>query len=332
VLIGTHDLSKRVMVVAEIGNNHEGDLGLAERMIAAAAAAGADAVKFQTITPSRLVSVDQKERRAQLERFALPSEAWSRLAAAAAAQGVLFLSTPFDVDAVPLLDPLVPAFKIASGDNDFLPLLRAVAATGKPILISRGMADRDGIVAALDCLVAGGAREIVVLHCVSCYPTAQQDANLSALRDLAQLTSWVGYSDHTLGRDAAVLSVALGARVIEKHFTLDKAQSDFRDHQLSADPAEFDSLVAGIRAAETLLGTGGLHMHPCEAPTASAARRSLAASRDLQAGEILRPQDLTWLRPGTGLRDLAAVEGVALTRGLAAGELLTPDHLDTHIR
>ena len=333
--IGNFDLDKRVLVIAEIGNNHEGDFGRAVAMIEAAAAAGADAVKFQTIVPERLVAPSETARIAQLARFAFTPEQFAQLATAAAKAKVLFLSTPFDLGSVAMLDKLVPAFKIASGDNDWPGLLRAVARTGKPILLSTGLAGLPEIARAKSIIdaewkKAGVAPGLVVLHCVSAYPTPAEEANLGAMRALATLGVVVGYSDHTLGVEAAVLSVALGARVIEKHFTLDHDQSEFRDHKLSADPRELAELVKRVRMAETMLGSGDKRRLAAEAGVAAAARRSLHAARDLAAGAVLSEGDITALRPAGGIAaaEMDSLIGRRLTRPVAAGARLAPADLD----
>jgi N,N'-diacetyllegionaminate synthase len=304
--IGPHDLDQSVLVIAEVGNNHEGSYARAEEMIGRAKAAGAGAVKFQTIVPDRLVSAGETARIAQLTRFQLSYAQFEGLAATARREGIVFLSTPFDLESVAALDPLVPAFKIASGDNDFFPLIEAAALTGKPILLSTGLADRVGIAATKNFIDAvwrrgGKPGALALLHCVVSYPTVAADASLSAIRDLATLGCTVGYSDHTIGISAAVLSVALGARVIEKHFTLDKNQSDFHDHKLSADPADLAELVQRVREAETLIGRGGKRVLPCEKAVRERVRRGIAAARDLAAGTVLAPADLTWVRPRAGL-------------------------------
>lgn len=332
--IGPVDTDRQVLVIAEIGNNHEGDVALAERMIGLAADAGADAVKFQTIVPARLVSASDTARIAQLERFRLDAAAFARLAAAAADAGVVFLSTPFDVDSVRMLDPLVPAYKIASGDNTFAPLLRAVAATGKPVIVSAGMTTLDEAARARDTVrgvwkETGADPGLALLHCVVSYPTPPEQANLRAINTLAQLGETVGYSDHTLGIDAAVLAVGLGARIVEKHFTVAKDHSDFRDHALSADPEELREMVRRIRAAEALLGTGRKAPQPAEAEASVKARRSVVAGRDLPAGWVLRPEDLDWVRPGGGVPPGGedALIGRALRHSVARGAMLKPDDL-----
>jgi N,N'-diacetyllegionaminate synthase len=332
---GKLDLFREVMVIAEIGNNHEGDVALAEEMVGQAARAGAHAVKFQSIIPEHLISPGQTARLAQLRRYQLSPESHAHLARVAADNGVMFLSSPFSLDAVNMLDPLVPAFKVASGDNDHVPLLERIAATGKPVILSTGMTALDGVAYSLGALTRAWARAgiidpgLVLLHCVSAYPTPSGQANLMALRALAGFGHTVGYSDHTLGIDAAVLSVALGARVIEKHFTLSKTQSEFRDHQLSVEPHELKALVERIAEANILLGDGIKRIMPAEEGTAQAARRSICASRDLPVGAVLGPDDLTWLRPAGGLApgSEAHLLGRRLVRSVAAGERLGYDLL-----
>lgn len=330
--IGSVDLEREVLVVAEIGNNHEGDFARAEEMIRRAAESGAQAVKFQTIVPERLVARSQTARLEQLRKFAFSYDQFAKLAETAKRANVMFMSTPFDLESARALAPLVPAFKIASSDNNFVPLLQEVAARGKPILLSTGMAglaDVKRSCAAIERAWPRGAKpSLVVLHCVSSYPAPIEAANLLAIRTLERETGYaVGYSDHTLGIEAAVLSVALGARVIEKHFTLSKTLSAFRDHQLSAEPAELAELVRRVRAASSALGDGVKRLMPEEQGVAAAARRSAMASRDLAAGHVLSADDIDWLRPGGGIGPEAAdtLVGRKLRRAVAAGEPLAAD-------
>jgi len=328
MIIGAHDTRERVLIVAEIGNNHEGDPARARRLIDDAAAAGADAVKFQTIAPERLVAADQRERLAQLRRFQFGRADFEALAAHARQAGVMFLSTPFDIAAIDWLDPLVPAYKVASGDNDFLPLFDRIAATGKPVMISLGFG---GHARAADIVGyfrsawrARGVSDpgIALLHCVAKYPTPPERADLGAIRRLAIPGVTVGYSDHTLGIKAVELAVAAGARIVEKHFTLDKNLSAFRDHQLSADPAELRALVEAVRQAERMCAEAA-EDHDL------AARRSIAAGRDVPAGAVLSIDDLMWIRPGTGFRpgEEARVVGRRARAAIACGSLIGPDDL-----
>lgn len=333
--IGNIDLDRQVMVIAEIGNNHEGDFGRAGELIAAAAEAGADAVKFQTIVPEKLVSATQTQRIEQLRRFQFSQVQFEKLAETAQSHGVMFLSTPFDIGVLPWLAPLTPAIKIASGDNTYDGLLKAAASYRKPIILSTGMATLAEIRRSKDIITAEWARleanpGLVLLHCVSSYPTPPEQAGLSAITELKGLGVTVGYSDHTIGIDAAILSVGLGARVIEKHFTLDKNFSDFRDHKLSADPADLTQLISRIRAAESSIGTGGKVRMPCETEAAvQQTRRSLHAAHDLPAGKVLEAADIACVRPGTGLPPSAetSLPGRRLAKALTAGSPITESDL-----
>jgi sialic acid synthase SpsE len=305
--VGSFDTDRSVLVVAEIGNNHEGDFARAVELVRQAARCGVGGVKFQTVRAAQLVRRAETARFERLTGFELSERQFASLSELAHELGLVFISTPLSLEAVRFLEPLVDAYKIASGDNDFFPLLEQVARTRKPVLISTGVSDDDTLAAAVRCLKnqwdAYGVFEIALLHCVSSYPTPPEQANLLSIKYFERRWACtVGYSDHTLGTEAAVLAVAAGAEIIEKHFTLDKNQSDFRDHQLAADPAEMAELVRRVRAAESLLGTFGKSIQPCEAASRTAIRRSIVAARDLKAGAVLAMADLKWIRPGDGLR------------------------------
>lgn len=332
--IGKLDTEDRVVVIAEIGNNHEGSYALAEEMVGRAAEVGADVVKFQTFLPEHYVSSTDPQRLARLRKFQLSFDEFARLKTVADASGVAFLSTPFDLHSLRFLASISPALKIASGDNTFVPLLAAAAATGLPLILSTGLASGSIIEQAVATIEdtwqrQGRKGDLALLHCVVSYPVPAEQANVRAIQGLARWPYTIGYSDHTLGIDAAPLAVACGARIIEKHFTLDKNQSDFRDHQISADPGEFSSMVARIRTAEELLGSDV--KVPCEAelPNETAVRRSIAAAKDLPAGVVLDFDSITWVRPGSGIppgRE-ANVLGKTLRRPLQLGQLISPDDL-----
>jgi N,N'-diacetyllegionaminate synthase len=335
--IGSVDLAVRPFVIAEIGANHEGDVGVALAMIAEAARAGADAVKFQTYKADTLVVPTETDRFKHFQRLSLADPVFPQLAAAAREAGVLFLSTPFDLAAVDLLDPLVPAFKVSSGDLTFHPLLERVARTGKPILLSTGMAAPAEIDAALDVVqrAAGLSRDalgerVVLLHCVSSYPTVPEAANLQrivALREEFDVP--VGYSDHTLGIVACLGAAALGACVIEKHFTLQKEGRTFRDHALSADPADLSQLTAGVRSLALMLGSGGSTSTVEDANRVSM-RRSLVARVDIKAGSVIQRDQIACLRPGGGLPPSAldAVAGRVALADVPAGHQIPPSAVD----
>jgi N,N'-diacetyllegionaminate synthase len=333
-----------VLVVAEVGVNHDGDPEQALRLVEAAAGAGADAVKFQTFVPSRLASPRAAKaayqtpgapagetQLAMLERLELPRSAYPRLRAACEAQGMLFLSTPFDEESADFLAAHgVPAFKAGSGDLTNLPLLRHLAGKGLPVILSTGMADEDEVAAAVDAVRAAGARGVVLLHATSSYPADPREANLRALPALQRrFATPVGLSDHTPGSAVALAAVALGAALVEKHLTLDRTLPG-PDHAASLDVAGLAELVRGIRTVELALGDGVKRVTPGEAETRTVARRSLAARIDLPAGATLAGASLVALRPGTGIppSELEQVVGRRLARPVAAGELLRLEDLE----
>ncbi len=334
--IGTRNTEDAVFLIAEIGNNHEGDHILAKELIAHAADVGADAVKFQAIVPERLVSKQNMQRILQLQKFQFTPEEFHELREEAERLKVEFLVTPFDLRAVEWLSPLVPAWKIASGDNDFTPLLERVAETAKPVIISMGLGRHleAPITARLFDQIwnrTGTDRPgLAMLHCVASYPTPDDQAALSGIRclDLPGVTP--GYSDHTLGIKAAELAVATGARIIEKHFTIANDHSDFRDHRLSANPADFRKLVQAVRRAERLLGQAPSGPRPCETENLELARRSLAAAADLPAGSLLSIEKLAWIRPGSGIRpgEENLVLGKPIPRSLQTGELIPREFIE----
>lgn len=339
MLIASHDTDASVLIIAEIGNNHEGDFELAKDMLLAAIETGVHAVKFQTIVAERLVSkADAPDRLNHFARFCFSYNQFAELAELATKAGTIFLSTPFDIESARFLDAIVPAFKIASGDNTFYPLLAAVAATEKPIILSTGLCNGDDVSESVQFLrkqwrISDDApltNRLALLHCVAAYPTPASQANLATISSLVTLGATPGYSDHTLGIEAAILSVACGARIIEKHFTLDKQYSNFRDHQLSADPSDMKELVRRVQEAETLLGSPVIHCGEAEGAGKQAFRRSIVAAHDITAGTTLDWDDLAWVRPGGGMAPGQEKEllGRRLTRGLRQGERFTFNDLD----
>ena len=331
--IGSLDTSDRVLVVAEIGNNHEGDLGRARELVRAAAGAGAGAVKFQTYKTELFVRPQDAERFARLKSFQLSHDAFAELAALARELGLLFLSTPLDLESAAFLEETADAVKIASGDNTFWPLLEHVARSDRPLIVSTGLIDEREAAQVLEFLGRFRSLDsVALLHAVTAYPTEPEDVNLRAIPELAaRLGVEIGYSDHTLGIDACVAAVALGARIVEKHVTLDPPPSDFRDHALSARPDELAELVRRVRVVESLLGEPVKRPQAAELEIREAVRRSIAARHDLPAGHILTAEDLVWLRPGDGIEPgrEREVVGRKLTRPLAAGEQLRPDDLSS---
>jgi N-acetylneuraminate synthase len=333
-------------VVAEIGVNHENDLARARRMIGQIAAAGGHAAKFQTYTAGKLASrfspaywdrakeptASQYELFRKYDRFG-PDE-YRALADACRAAGIAFLSTPFDLEAVELLAPLVPAFKVASADITNLPLLEAVAAQRKPVLLSTGASTLDEVRAAVSLLERCGAADVALLHCVLAYPTAPRQANLAVIETLAREFPGhvVGYSDH-VPPDPGMLTLAtayaLGARVIEKHFTDDKSLPG-NDHYHAMDERDLATAMKQFAYVQAVLGRPGKEVGPAEADARRFARRSLVAARALPAGHVLAPADLAVKRPGTGIPPTALhdVIGARLATAVVEDEILTYAHLD----
>jgi N,N'-diacetyllegionaminate synthase len=333
--IGPVDTDARVLVVAEAGNNHEGDFGLAMRLIDAAADCGADAVKFQTARAELFISPLDAARLARFRSYEFSPPQWAALSRHARARGLLFLSTALDLESAAMLTPVIDAFKIASGDITFTPLLQRLAASRVPLILSTGASDEATVARAVDTVTGawrtlGHDGALALLQCESAYPAPPEEANLRGIAWLAaRFGLTTGYSDHVLGTEAAVAAVAAGARIVEKHLTIDKAQSSFRDHQLSADPDEFCGMVRRIREIERLLGVNGKTVRPAEADTA-AIRRSIATLRALPPGHVLRFEDLVWLRPATGFApgDEARVVGRRLAHALSAGTILADRDLE----
>lgn len=327
--IANHDLTEKILIVAEIGNNHEGNFEVACRMVEAAADAGVDAVKFQTFKTRLFTSNADPARFERLSKFELTQDQFTQLAELARKRGIIFFSTPLDLESAKFLAPIVPVFKIASGDNNFWPMIDYATSSGKPVIISTGMADLAQVTSIAERVK--GRTDVAFLHCVAAYPVPATEVNLRAIPLLAVATGCtVGWSDHTLTPDASVAAAAIGARIIEKHFTLDKNFSAFRDHQLSADPAEMRQIVDAVRRVEVLLGKPQKVVQPSEQATITPARRSIAAARDLPSGHRLVAEDLMWVRPAIGLPpgEEARVIAHALKRDIKTGEVITDKDVD----
>ncbi|MGE0392427.1 MAG: N-acetylneuraminate synthase family protein [Vicinamibacterales bacterium] len=324
-----------VALIAEIGNNHEGSVSRAEEMIETAFAAGAHAVKLQTFVPDLFVSRTQPARLETLRRFALPPEALDRLLRTYAARGLPLFSTPLDLVSLNRLSG-APLLKISSGDVTYTQLLRGAALAGKDLILSTGAATMAEVSAAVATIVdtwtaAGITRDLGLLHCVSAYPAPPESVNLRAIATLRDAfpSAVVGYSDHTLGIDVAVTAAAAGARIIEKHFTLDKHFSDFRDHRLSADPDEFAELRSRLQALDVVLGTGVKEPTDVEVEMRTAIRRSVTAARDLPVGHTLEADDLCVVRPAAGVEParMETLIGRRLANGLSTGQAVSDGDL-----
>ncbi len=312
-------------IVAEAGINHNGSARLAQKLVSAARRSGADAVKFQSFVPERLVSPSHPYFEL-FKKTALSPAREKELFAQARRKKIAFFSTPFDEESASRLVRLgVPAIKISSGDLTHLPLLTHVAKLKRPVILSTGAGTVREIDAAVDALRQAGARQIVLLHCVSNYPTLPEQVNLRTIRFLEERYRVpAGFSDHTTGIDMAVRAVLAGACVIEKHFTLDTALPG-PDHRLSADPRGFADLVRRIRQAETFLGRPGKIVH--EPPgLRRAIRRGIHLGQDVAKGGALGPSTLVVRRPEAPFlpRDLKRLIGRKATRPLTADQPLKP--------
>ncbi|UCD38375.1 MAG: N-acetylneuraminate synthase [Fidelibacterota bacterium] len=339
--IAGHEIGpgKPCYIVAEAGVNHNGDIEVARQLVDMAVAAGADAVKFQTFTAEGLVTVEAPKADYQLEttdpgesqfemlqRLELSPEQHEELIDYCRDRKIQFLSTPFDESSADFLDQLgLPAFKVGSGEVTNLPFLAHIARKGKPLILSTGMACLGEVEDAVRTIRQAGNEQFIVLHCVSNYPAAPADANLRSMATMqAAFDVAVGYSDHTLGIEVALAAVALGACLIEKHFTLDRTLPG-PDHKASLEPDELKALVQGIRTVEQALGHGRKEPAASEVETAAVARKSLVAARDLPAGTVLSEDMIVLKRPGTGLPPgmRPYLVGRSVRTPIKAGTLLT---------
>ena len=304
-----------VFIIAEAGVNHNGDPSLAKKLIDEAVLAGVDAVKFQTFRAETLVSKSAKKAAYQknttskeesqydmLKKLELDYDIHEELMDYAQERGVMFLSSAFDLESLDLLADLgIELFKIPSGEITNLPYLKKVAKTGKKLILSTGMSTLSDIDKALEVLRKNGAVDITVLHCNTEYPTPMADVNLKAMNSIQDAFKVpVGYSDHTLGIEVPIAAVAMGAIMIEKHFTLDKTMEG-PDHQASLEPRELATMVQAIRNLEVALGDGVKRLTKSEEKNINIARKSIVAKTAIYEGEVFSDKNLTIKRPGTGL-------------------------------
>lgn len=331
----------KTIIIAEAGVNHNGDFETAKKMVVAAKEAGADYVKFQTAVPELVISsiapkaAYQEETtgsgESQLEmcrRIHLPLDTYTELAALCRQVGIGFMSTPFDLVSIDALVPLnMDWWKIPSGEITNLPYLRRIAKLGQPVIMSTGMSTADEISQAVNILREGGvpADKIALLHCNTQYPTPMDDVNLRAMDTLRAITPGpVGYSDHTVGIEVPIAAVAMGAEIIEKHFTLDKTMEG-PDHRASLDPAELKAMVTAIRNIERAMGSDRKVPTPSETPNIEVARKSIVAARNIKQGELLTEENITVKRPGNGLSPMMwdSVIGTRATRDFTFDSLIT---------
>ena len=297
------DLKKKVFIIAEVGNNHEGNFSIAKKLVHLAAKAGADAIKFQTFRTENFIRKKDIKRFKQLKKFELSYEQFKSLKKLAHIKKIKFISTPLDLESTDFLIKNADLIKIASSDNNFFPLIEKVLKSKKSIIISTGMTNITQIKDLTNYIykVIGkksAEKRIALLHCVTSYPVEDKFANLRSVEYLiknSKLT--IGYSDHTLGNDACIAAVAMGAKVIEKHFTINKKFSKFRDHALSADYTDLKNIVSRIRKVEKQLGRFNKEIQKPEKKLIKIVRRAAYADRDILPGEKISIKNVKFLRP-----------------------------------
>ncbi len=338
---------KNTIIIAEAGVNHNGSIEIAKKLIDAGAAAGVDYVKFQTFKSEKVISKNAKKAdyqiantadnvESQLEmvkKYELDKDTHLELIDYCNLKGVKFLSSPFDLESIDLLVELgVELFKIPSGEITNLPYLRKVASLKKDIILSTGMCNLADIETAISILVANGARResITILHCNTEYPTPMVDVNLSAMNTIRNAFNVnVGYSDHTLGIEIPIAATALGATVIEKHFTLDR-NMEGPDHIASLEPNSLTDMVKAIRNIDIALGNGIKLPSASETKNIAIARKSIVAAQDLKVGDVITEENITVKRPGSGISPLKWDEliGKKIKKNLEADELLEMGHIE----
>lgn len=326
-------------VIAEAGVNHNGSLDTALRLVAAAKTCGADAIKFQTFKAEKLVTRGAEKAAYQkrqdgvgdsqfdmLRRLELKEADFATLMAACAGVGIEFLSSPFDEESADFLHSLgMRVFKIPSGEITNIPFLEHLAAKGKPVILSTGMCTLGDVEEAVSLLRSQGVPGITLLHCVTEYPAPIDEVNLLAMNTLRMaFQTEVGYSDHTPGVQIPIAAAALGATVIEKHFTLDTSMQG-PDHKASLAPVDFRSMVEAIRSVERALGDGIKRPVPCELKNMIVARKSVVAAQTIDEGEVITREKLAVKRPGSGIppRDLGRVVGLKASRPIPRDTVLT---------
>lgn len=336
----------KVIIIAEAGVNHNGDFEIAKKLVDAAAAAAADYVKFQTFKADKIVSKEAKKadyqiknindnddsQYAMLKKLELPEEWHYLLLDYAKSKNIQFLSTGFDIDSIDFLDKLgIEVFKIPSGELTNRPYLEHIARKNKEIILSTGMANTHEIKEAIDVLVNAGAKKdlISILHCNTEYPTPMKDVNLKAMNEIAkEFNVKIGYSDHTLGIEIPIAAVALGAKIIEKHFTIDRTLNG-PDHLASLEPNELKQMVDAIRNVEKAISGNGIkEASESEKKNIQTVRKSLHFKHDLEGGHILKEEDLLIIRPGTGVSPMKIYEfvGKKLIHSVKGNEPLSENH------
>ena len=318
---------KRPLIIAEIGNNHEGSFLVAKKLINEAYKAGVDAVKFQTFITEDFITPKEKKRFNKFKKFQLSQKNFIKLAKISKKKGLKFISTPLDIKSAIFLNPIVDYFKISSGDNNYFQLIQKVLSFKKPTIISTGFLNFNEIKRLVKFIKKNKfpLNKLTLLHCVSDYPVKDHEANLISIKFLKDnLNVKIGYSDHTLGITASVIATIYGANVIEKHFTLNKKYSSFRDHSLSANPEEMKDLVTSIKRIRLLKGKYQKKISLSEKKNLNSSRRSIYSSRDIFKNEKIDYSNIKVLRPGNGLEPnrIEKIKGKKIKKNIKKGNLI----------
>ena len=327
----------RVLIIAEAGVNHNGNIRIAKRLIEEAKRCGADIVKFQTFNPKKIASKTAKMAEYQkenigveesqgemLSKLTLEEGEYVELAEHCKKVGIQFLSTPFEIESICFLSDLQDVWKIPSGEITNYPYLVEIAKTGGKIILSTGMSTLNEVRDAIEVLKKNGANDITLLHCTTNYPTPMRDVNLNAMLTLRkEFCCPIGYSDHTRGIEVSIAATALGATVIEKHFTLDR-KMEGPDHKASLEPNELKDMIEAIRNIEIAMGDGVKKPSSSEMTNISVARKSIIASKDIKIGEMLSEENLTTKRPGNGISPMKwnEVVGTRAIKDFSEDELI----------
>ncbi len=320
-------------IIVEIGSNHEGNLDKALELVQLAYEAGAKIIKFQSYTPERFIAAHDMVRRERIKKFRLSEDNFEKIFEFTQKLGVQFLSTPVTEDWIDLLDPLCSVFKIASGDITFKPVIQKAARTGKPLLISTGAATIEEIDQAVSWVEQEvGSQHIkerlILMHCVSAYPTPIEEANILSIPFLkARYGLRVGYSNHVIGMNACLAAVALGADVVEIHFTDCKENREFRDHALSFDQKDLKTFIHASNEIYKSLGQYRKEVQSCESSSISMLRKGIIAARDIKNGEVISESDLMFARPATEFssQEIHLLIGKKLKADVSKGYLIPRD-------
>ena len=325
--------NNKPLVIAEIGNNHEGKISVAKKLIDLAKKSGADAVKFQTFKTESFIHSSEKKRFNILKKFELSYREFKQLAIYSKKKKLKFISTPFDFESAKFLNSYVDYFKISSGDNNFYELIKQILKYKKPIIISLGFLNFKEI-KNLEKFILKFNRnknEIFFLHCISSYPTNLKDLNLNVIKKLKkELRVKIGFSDHSVGIEAPIIAAILGAEIIEKHFTISKKYSKFRDHQLSADYEDMKKIVNFVNKIDEILGSPKKNITFFEKKIYPIARRSIYFKKDLKKGDKVEKKDLIYLRPfkGNNPNDDVKIIGKKINKKAKAGKIVSEQYFD----